>query len=176
MSETVTSDHAGQTGSPETIISKLDAETPSSHSTAPFSVHYYGRNGEIHNCEIPGGEKWQFADIYIGSGNKIIATFPAIARKNPGYPRVTNIAEMRANAALFLAAPDLLECLKESVHQCEQRGDCMFSDQIPKWIIEARKTIAKAEGKFPYHPAAENASTAVQESYDAAWQNASSKI
>lgn len=174
MSETVTSDHAGQSRSPETIISKLDTDTPSSHSAAPFSIHPYGGNGAIHNCKSPD-EKWEFADIYVGSGDKIIATFPAVSSKNPGYPRVTNIAEMRANANLFIAAPDLLEALIRILDNPSiNRDDC--DHWTAKDLMAVQKAVAKAVGKISYHPAAENASMAVQESYDAAWQNASSKI
>jgi hypothetical protein len=97
--------------SQETKISRLDATTPSGHSAAPFSVHCYGGSGEI-KC-TDGDDRWEFADVNVASSDgKIIASFPAWAAEHPGFDRVTKTAEMRANANLFLAAPEMLRLLK----------------------------------------------------------------
>jgi hypothetical protein len=52
--------------------------------------------------------------------------------------------EAIANARLIAAAPEMLEALKAAVEAWETTGANFVSG--PKWVIEARNIIAKAEG------------------------------
>ncbi len=98
----------------------------------PLSVHRYGENKW---CDIPGGENhkpFRHAEVVVGSGDKIVATFTARQYPNgdrAGFPEVDSLEEMRANAALFMAAPALLEAARRALRFIENRVDEIGAEQ-----------------------------------------------
>jgi hypothetical protein len=66
-------------------------------------------------ASVPAGEShgaFDYASLAIGQGNKIIGVVQAQTNA-AGFPQVESLDEMRANARLIAAAPDLLIALSD---------------------------------------------------------------
>jgi hypothetical protein len=109
--------------------------------------------GEIAVNDAERGLSWQHRDIVIGAGETLIATVPWNdfgGQSYSGYPTVATQAEQDANAALLIAAPDLLAALQAEE---EWRGREEVGALDPEWDYELmvgdkrRAAIAKAEGR-----------------------------
>lgn len=83
------------------------------HTPGPFSVHTYSDVQATRPITTDDGRTWLAGGITIGSGDKMIAEV-SWRSESSGYPAVDNEAEMRANAALFIASADLLSELREA--------------------------------------------------------------
>lgn len=85
---------------------------------------------------------WQFA---IGAGDSIVGTIEGYS-VSAGYPRPDNREEVRANALICSAAPEMLEALKE-VAEMVAAWECADGPCIQGSVMnEVKAAIAKAEG------------------------------
>lgn len=123
----------------------------SKHTPGPLNIHrIYGFNnkplvieagafsdGRIHDA-------WVAWDFRIAKGDKIVASMECSTANNGGWPGVDNPAEARANALLFIAAPELLEALKLILSDL-LLSDNNWADALPSAKL-AQAAIAKAEG------------------------------
>jgi len=87
------------------------------HTQGPLSVHPYTTPPWQEVGAGAGHDAFRCASICIGAGRKIVAQVSA-QTPSAGFPQVDNEAELVANAALFIAAPLLLEALIEVSKRC----------------------------------------------------------
>lgn len=83
------------------------------HTPGPFSVHTYSDIQATRSITSNDGRTWLAGAITIGAGEKMVGEV-SWRSESSGYPAVDNEAEMRANAALFIASADLLSELREA--------------------------------------------------------------
>ncbi len=129
----------------------MSNEHQTKHTPGPWSRHSFmdEYNSNWQKIETEEGSHFFASAITIGSGKKVIATAEARrfdGKYELGYPQVESLEELEANAALIIAAPDLLEELKSAVARVElanAEGDQILS----AWLPGARAAIAKAEGR-----------------------------
>lgn len=115
------------------------------HTPGPWSLHRYhtGRGMRVASGvdETPW-ISWQFA---IGAGDSIVGTIEGYS-VSAGYPRPDNREEVRANALICSAAPEMLEALKE-VAEMVAAWECADGPCIQGSVMnEVKAAIAKAEG------------------------------
>ena len=106
----------------------------------PWTKHPY--SSERHTIPYESGD-FDVADVYFGTGEKIIGSVRLqVGGAFGGYPHVTDDEELAANAALCMAAPDLLEALQGllEVHDALGAGTSHSA-------CKARAAIARAKGE-----------------------------
>lgn len=124
----------------------------SKHSEGPYSVHPYT------DCQGPHTLATGIVvqGITIGAGRKMLGEV-RMASKRDGFPAIDNEAEMRATAALWIAAPELLEACRAMIEwdDAEKSAKPFDEDQgkgfyyrmelCAEAFNKARAAIAKAE-------------------------------
>lgn len=123
------------------------------HTRGPYSVHPYSTPEETY---VSGGENhrsFYYASLGIGAGEKLIAEVRMQREVVPGtcgFPSPETLEEMRANAALFIAAPDLLEALRQAtylIRDAEKDTNWCSGDPYGESAAdEFERIIAKASG------------------------------
>lgn len=92
------------------------------------------------------GTRWISWHFAIGAGNSTVGTFDGHSVVSAGYPRPDNREEVRANALICCAAPEMLKALKEVVEMVAAweyaDGPCIQGSVMN----EVKAAIAKAEG------------------------------
>jgi hypothetical protein len=106
----------------------------SKHTQGPWKVCATGSRVTTTSVNIP-----DFRTHGYGCGNDFIADLD-----DGEYHEYTNDREMRANARLIAAAPELLKELSIIEHMATPPH---FSDPLPRIAELARVAIAKAEGR-----------------------------
>lgn len=126
------------------------------HTPGPWTKHIYSQERPL--CINSNGRQIAFHNIYIGHGDKIIGSVEMAATSSiAGYPHVDNMTEMKANAALFMAAPDLLDALPD-LEEMRMIADWMsrpptnptavrLSLKMESWADAIEAAKSKAEGK-----------------------------
>ena len=76
----------------------IDEATP-----RPWNLHA-SYDGQPINVTDDLGASWVAAKLIIARGNKIIGYVEVCTSPTPGFPRVLDLAEMRANAELIVEA------------------------------------------------------------------------
>lgn len=85
------------------------------HTPGPWSVHPYSTPEWMGIPAGPHGGAFSHASLGIGAGEKLLARVEAqTANDRGGWPQVEDLAEMRANANLVIAAPELLTAAKRA--------------------------------------------------------------
>lgn len=111
-----------------------------------WTVHAFTASSPLLYNDASGTEITSH-DIVIGSGEKILAQV-SMRTILAGYPTVDNEAEQQANAALILAAKDLLAALERAEEfvreNARYQGDIAASEDLLEQINGA---IAKAKGQ-----------------------------
>lgn len=95
---------------PASGLSGSAASIPDAFTPGPFAVHIYSATGK-HDALNSGGITYQTDAVYIGAGKTLLGGVE-FYDKPCGYPRATH-SQMLGNAALFIAAPDMLNALVE---------------------------------------------------------------
>ncbi len=109
------------------------------HTAAPWSIHKLSESpSSTGQCGDPA---WDYRNIYIGSGEKILAEVVMWTAPDGGYPRVDTVEEQDANAALISAAPDLHDACRQAIAWRGLDGDGI-SDPVRQILLAA---LAKAE-------------------------------
>lgn len=106
----------------------------------PYSVHPYTEIQGKRTIES-GGETYEVACITIGAGRKMLGEVSYYS-KVTGFPRIESEAEMRAVAALWIAAPAMAEVLtswplNELLGMIEDSGDPKMWERA-LWFMENR--------------------------------------
>jgi hypothetical protein len=109
----------------------------------PYSRHTYS-NIQERRTLVSDGEAWEAAAITIGAGNKIVGEVK-FSTSNIGFPSVDAIAEMEANAALWIAAPDLVAAI-EGLEQFFQRNEETSIDKFDRVAEQFRKDAPASYG------------------------------
>lgn len=110
------------------------------HTPGPWNLHAH-YDGAPMAVERADGSAFVAWDLYIAHGDKVIAD--VIARTGYcGWPHVDNACEMKANARLIAAAPELLAALREVV-----QNEAAWREMPPGFRRDASAAIAKAEGQ-----------------------------
>lgn len=117
------------------------------HTPGPWSIHRMSDPSTFQVTEGP--HRFDYRSVHIGVGDKLIATaLMWTAGERGGYPRVDNVEEQDANAALIAAAPDLLAALKALVENDEINLWVGGNPNVTNAVVErALAVIAKAEGR-----------------------------
>jgi len=84
----------------------------------PYSVHTYSEIQTRKTVTGQGGRTWDCAAISIGAGNKMLGEV-RYHSEPAGYPCIDSEDEMRAVAALWIAAPDLLKAAQKALNFIE---------------------------------------------------------
>ncbi len=104
----------------------------------PYSRHVSSTDGFGVITSDPDTPPWVYKQIAIGAGEKLLAEVRLQAGTSGGYPMIDNATELEATAALFIAAPVMLDALKAAV------------EVLPFGSVErefVRVAIEKAEGR-----------------------------
>lgn len=111
------------------------------YTKGPWGMHRAYINNEPIAVVRPNGSVFVGYTAVISAGNKIIgnATLTAAA-DGGGFPTVDNLIECKANANLFIAAPDMYEAIKAYL-EC----DSMTSSGRELHVEAFCAAIAKAE-------------------------------
>lgn len=114
----------------------------------PYSVHPYSRHQTRKTITDENGKQWDAATITIGAGRKIIGEV-SLRTSQDGYPAIDSEDEMRAVAALWIAAPDLLAASAALVEYAKQgKGvTAKHLNQLQDAIARARDTAAMVGGE-----------------------------
>ena len=97
------------------------------YTPGPWKIHFYEDPNKGPSTVVPdeGKPSWEFLNINIAAASEcqndetILATVSGMTAPG-GFPYVENWDEVRANARLIAAAPDLLAALEEIVAATEQ--------------------------------------------------------
>lgn len=103
--------------------------THTKHTPGPWTQHPFS---QIEPSVTIGddGQVTSHAGLTVGYIEKIIADVQFRSHK-AGYDRVTNYKEFKANAALILAAPDMLELLVSLVPENANLSNLNIHDDDP---------------------------------------------
>ncbi len=113
----------------------------SKHTPGPWTIHKSYREFKPFVVNPANGDDpWVSCSTYISRGDKIICEVEMTTCKDTGWPSVSNLQEMIANAHLIAEAPRLLEALEDCVKHIEE-------DAWPEWIDELKTIIARAKGE-----------------------------
>lgn len=110
------------------------------HTEGPWNFHesYDPWPGDIRT--VPGETGFDYAVIQIAKGDVRIAQVEWDNAKNGGHPSVESLEEMRGNALIMLAAPELYKVCKR-IASYPYIGLALHDQEL----LEA--VIAKAEGE-----------------------------
>jgi len=115
--------------------------TMSTHTSGEWRLHpSYGENEVGRVFDQYGVPGWEYLDVPIAAGETLIGCASARRAPNPGWPRVTDWEECRANARLMIAAPVMLAALESLVHADDPLCKC------PACKV-GKPAIAKARGE-----------------------------
>lgn len=115
------------------------------HTPWPFSVHPYTDLVRVLDVKPEDGEPYTAGSIAIGAGRKIVGSvdYKSITA---GYPSLDTVEEAEAVAALWIAAPELLEAL-EWIAANYENGHLNHVDFRVRAKYLADAAIAKARGE-----------------------------
>lgn len=132
-----------------------------SFTPGPYSLHPYSTPEWMSVGAGKNHGPFQSASLAIGAGAKIVG-FVQAQTPTAGYPQVDSLDEMRANHALFCAAPDILRALEKAAarfehcaQMIEQGFNCsgtLRAERAMKaqhYALEARAAIALAREQSP---------------------------
>jgi hypothetical protein len=119
------------------------------HTPLPWNLHpAYDGKPFVVTAETPEDNPWCSATLIIARGTQIIAMVEMCTCETPGFPRVTNESEMRANADLILRTVNSHEALLTAC----RRADCIIDGTIwPEVSATIRAAIAQAKQPTPIH-------------------------
>tara|TARA_R110000851_G_scaffold12260_1_gene42763 strand:- start:1 stop:363 length:363 start_codon:yes stop_codon:yes gene_type:complete len=88
--------------------------------------------------------EWHALSSYVFGNDKIIGETRYGTSVNGGYPSVNILSEMRANAKLIAAAPELLKALKSCVMSMQAHPDCEENSEFEGFVNNGWEAINKA--------------------------------
>lgn len=123
----------------------------SKHTPGPWNIHNpSGVDDEPTVVVGDDGVPWVSMERHIAKGDKRIAQVFMWTNNVGGWPRVNNVDEMKANANLISAAPELLEALEiisATLHSIGGGSTNADADLIDAAENAANAAIAKAKGE-----------------------------
>jgi len=128
----------------------METETKVQHTAGPWNFHEHYHPFDDTISVVNSEDGFHYKTITIAKGATRLAEVIWDDANFGGYPLVETVEEMKANARLILAAPELLEALKSTRRYLAGRvarsGTGPGSDE-DKALEAARAAIAKAEGR-----------------------------
>lgn len=119
------------------------------HTPGPYSVHPYTEIQGRKTLTRDDGTTWETAAISIGAGGKLLGEV-FYRTDSAGYPFIDSEEEMRAVAALWIAAPELLDALEAALAHFGPFAEITINGQHDPEDVRVtaliRAAIAKATG------------------------------
>jgi hypothetical protein len=120
----------------------------SRHTQGPWNIHPAYRDFELNVLNPPdGGDPYCYSSSYIAQGEKIICEVRMDTCTNGGWPNVSNLNEMIANAYLIKEAPSMLEMLEQCLGHIEKLHSLipgLIEEKDNEMVAELKKLVARA--------------------------------